>query len=196
MKHEPLTYEQEPILAEVKSSLNAENLKASPRVKANLTKAFRAKHQSTIVVTMNRSIPLWQVAASLLLVISTVWLLRPFERKTIVEAEPKIQIEEKIVTVVDTVLVEKTIEKIVEKSVIQYIEVPSTTKTKIEKRVEDNQPMAYENPLDKTIFKPNIDLETLIDSYYDTAMIENMEGRIRGQSRENSVIPSFDVSVY
>ena len=184
------------ILTKVKTELKTEQLNVSPQIKANLTQAFRAKHRSPIVVTMNKGVPLWQVAASLLLVISAVWWLRPFERQTIVQAEPEIKIEEKIITVVDTVVVEKTIEKIVEKPIIQYVEIPSTTKTNIQKRVEDNEPMAFENYTDKTIFKPNVDLETLIDSYYDTAMVENMEGRIRGQSRGNSDIPSFDVSVY
>ncbi|MFK7949425.1 MAG: hypothetical protein AB8G11_17670 [Saprospiraceae bacterium] len=184
------------ILTKVKTELKKENLKASPQVKANLTQAFRAKHRPPIVVAINKGIPLWQVAASLLLLISAVWWLRPFESQTIVEAEPQIKIEEKIVTVIDTIVVEKQIEKIVEKPVIQYVEIPSTTKTKIQKRVEDEQPMAYDKPFDKTIFKPNVDLETLIDSYYDTAMVENIEGRVRGQSRENSGIPSFDVSVY
>lgn len=176
------------ILTEVKTELQKEKLKASPKVKANLTTAFHAKHRSGVVVAMNKGIPLWQVAASLLLVISAIWWWRPFERQTIVEAEPTIKIEEKIVTVVDTIVVEKP--------VIQYVEIPSTTKTTIEKRIEDDQPMAYENPLDKTIFKPTVDLETLIDSYYDTAMVENIEGHVRGQSRENSGIPSFEVNVY
>lgn len=184
------------LLTEVKTELGKERLKASPQVKANLTKAFRKKHRSGIVVAMNKGVPLWQVAASLLLVISAVWWLRPFERQMIVEAEPEIKIEEKIITVVDTIVVEKPVEKIVEKQVIQYIEVPSSTKTTIQKDMKNDIPMAVKNDLDNTIFKPNFDLETLIDSYYDTAMVENIEGHVRGQSRENSGIPSFDVSVY
>ena len=184
------------ILTEVKTELKREKLKVSPQVKTNLTKAFRAKHRSGIVVTMNKGVPLWQVAASLLLIISVIWWLKPFEHQTIVQTEPEIKIQEKIVTVTDTVVVEKIIEKIVEKPVIQYVEVPSTTKTTIQKSVENNPPMALIKESYEKNLKPNVDLETLIDSYYDTAMVENIEGRVRGLSRENSGIPSFDVSVY
>jgi hypothetical protein len=174
-------------MKKIKTALQTENLKAAPQVKQNLTAAFRAKHQSPMVLTLNHGIPLWQVAASLLLLIGLFSWLRPFEKETIVQAEPTIKIEEKIVTVTDTVFVEK----IVEKPVIQYVELPSTTKTNIKQDV----PMAYDDnkkAVEKVIYPKIINLESLIDNYYDTALVHNANRQIRGKSMGNSEVPTFE----
>jgi|GEM_PF-4863003 hypothetical protein len=178
--------EKEIIIAKVKESLQAEDLRVSPNVKQNLTAAFRAKHQSPVILAMNRGIPLWKVAASLLLLIGVFSWLRPFEKETIVQTEPTIQIEEKIIRVTDTVFVEKIVEKVV----IEYVEVPSTTKTNIKNDI----PMAVnamENSIEKVIYHKTVDLESLIDNYYDTAMVENIDRQIRGKSMSDSDIPTF-----
>lgn len=174
-------------MKKIKQILQTEKLKAAPHVKQNLTAAFREKHQSPVVLTMNRSVPLWQVAASLLLLIGVFALLQSFERQTIVKAQPIIKIKEKIVTVTDTVFIEKMIEK----PVIQYVELPSTTKTII----KEDRPIAYDdnkNAVEKVIYSKTINLESLIDNHYDTALVHNVNRQIRGKSMENSDIPTFE----
>lgn len=178
-------------MEKIKKALQTEKLHVSPHVKQNLTAAFRAKHQSPVVLTLNRGIPLWQVAAGLLLLIGVFSWLRPFEKQTIVEAEPTIKIEEKIITVIDTIVVEK----IVEKPVIQYIERSSTTKTNIDNEI----PMAYDDnqkSTDKMMYHQTLDLESLIDNFYDTALVDNVERQKRGESMGESDIPTFEAIVY
>lgn len=173
-------------MEKIKEILQTENLQVSPNVKQNLTAAFRAKHQSKVVLTMNRNIPLWQVAASLLLLIGAFSWLRPYEKETIVQTEPTIKIEEKIVMVTDTIF----IEKIVEKPIIHYVEIPSTTKTNVKEEI----PMAYndgKNVAENVKYHKTINLESLIDNYYDTALVHNVERQIRGKSIGHSDIPTF-----
>lgn len=176
-------------MEKIKKILQDEKLQVSPNVKPNLTAAFRAKHQSPVILTLNKSIPLWQVAASLLLLIGVFAWLRPFEKQTIVKAEPTIKIEEKIVTVTDTIF----IEKIIEKPVIQYVELPSTTKTSIQKDV----PIAYDdNSAYQKMPHQTINLESLLDNFYDTAMVHNVDRQRRGQSMETSDVPTFEMTIY
>jgi hypothetical protein len=182
----------------MKKEFKAENLQPSPEVKANLKAAFRAKNTPSIVGTLNRSIPIWQVAASLLLVLTAIYWFRPFEKTVIAEAETIIEtkpiiktekvIQEKIVYQIDTIFIEKP--------VIQYVEIPSTTKTIIDKPMDNSKPMASLPMLDKQQKKLNINELQLnfevLDNFYDTALVRTIEGQNRGQSMSDMNYETFD----
>lgn len=182
----------------MKKEFKAENLQPSPEVRANLQTAFRAKNTPLIVRTLNRGIPIWQVAASLLLVLTAIYWLRPFEKtvvaetETIIETKPIIEtekiIQEKIVYQTDTVFIEKP--------VIQYVEIPSTTKTIIEKPMNNSKPMASLPTVDKKQNRLNINELQLnfevLDNFYDTALVRTIDGQNRGQSMDNMNYEIFD----
>lgn len=176
----------------IKKGFKAENLQPSSEVKANLQTAFRAKNTPIILRVLNNNIPVWQVAASLLLLLTAVYLIRPFEKTVLAEAEKIIEtkkiIQEKTVYQIDTIFIKKP--------VIQYVEVPSTTKTIIDKPMKKPEPVAAlpttnqkQNQLNINELQLNFEV---LDNFYDTALVRIIEGQNRGQSMNDMNYAIFD----
>lgn len=197
---EPNQSPDKALLEQIKEAFNQEDLQPKPVVKTKLDAAFKAKNASPLVMSLNRNIPLWQVAASLLLLISAIYWFRPFEKTVLVEATPEYKtqeiIKEKIVFKTDTVFVEKP--------VIQYVEIPSTTKTIIDKpmnkSIDKSRPVAVlptNNANDKKPNFENLQLNfEVLDNFYDTALVKSIEGRTHGQSIGEMNYTTFDSLVF
>jgi hypothetical protein len=189
---EPNESPDKAFLEVIKREFKKENLNPNSKVKTNLDAAFKAKNASNLVLTLNRNIPIWQVAASLLLLITAIYWLRPFEKTVIVEAKPLIEtqtiVKEKIVYQTDTLFIEKP--------VIQYVEKPSTTKTIIDKPIDKSRPIAVVLPNNNDEKKLSLDDLQLnfevLDNFYDTALVKSIEGRTHGQSMGEMNYESFD----
>ncbi len=176
----------------IKKGFEAENLQPSSEVKANLTAAFRANNSLPIMKTLNKSIPIWQVAAGFLLLLSAVYFIKPFEQTVIASNAPIIETKE----IIKENIVYKTDTIVIEKQVIQYVEVPENTKITIDKPTKISPPIAVVPATDKQLDTDNISELQLnfevLDNFYDTALVNTIEGQNRGQSMDDMNYTNFD----